>query len=104
MGRSYVLPSAIVLVLLLEAAMEVPAASDNMICDMKELSSACEEAKKTGDPDAGCCAMLKKHEPCLCQYMKDPVVRAFVNTHKGRHIYAICKEPLPSCPQLAPTP
>ncbi|MQM03987.1 hypothetical protein Taro_036783 [Colocasia esculenta] len=95
MRSSYFLACAAVLVLLLQAAMEVTTVSGIAVanCDRQDLSTACKEAKETGNPDANCCAKLKVHEPCLCEYLKDPVVWKFVQTEKGHHLFEVCQVP-----------
>ncbi|MQM17767.1 hypothetical protein Taro_050744 [Colocasia esculenta] len=94
MRCSYFLPTAIALLLVLQAAMGIPAAVEAVICNEADLASQCGHAYTLGVPSPRCCVKLREHQPCICKYMKKPLVQAHVRSRRGHHIFAVCHVPI----------
>ncbi|KAK3409393.1 non-specific lipid-transfer protein 2P [Eucalyptus grandis] len=48
-------------------------------------------------PTAECCGRLKEQQPCLCDFMKDPRYRKYVDSPRAKEILQTCQIPYPRC-------
>ncbi|XP_044477456.1 non-specific lipid-transfer protein 2-like [Mangifera indica] len=82
------------LVLLLMAEAQVSVA---VTCSPTELSSCVSAITSKTPPSKLCCSKIKEQKPCLCQYLKNPNLRKFVNTPNARNVASTCGTPFPKC-------
>ncbi|XP_010110085.2 non-specific lipid-transfer protein 2 [Morus notabilis] len=60
--------------------------------------SACVSAITTSSPPTQlCCTKIKEQKPCLCQYLKNPNLKKFVDSPNARRVANTCKTPFPKC-------
>ncbi|CAL5050077.1 unnamed protein product [Urochloa decumbens] len=79
-------------VLLLAAARPLDAAA----CNPSALSP-CGGALFGGAVTNGCCAQLKKQQPCLCQYARNPAYSNYVNGPAAQSLIKVCGLPKMKC-------
>uniref|UniRef100_A0A7C9DA74 Bifunctional inhibitor/plant lipid transfer protein/seed storage helical domain-containing protein n=1 Tax=Opuntia streptacantha TaxID=393608 RepID=A0A7C9DA74_OPUST len=84
----------IVVVLLLGGAAEV---AEGVTCSPVQLSSCASAITSTSPPSSLCCSKIKEQKPCLCQYMRNPTLKKFVNTPNARRVARTCGTPFPRC-------
>ncbi|MQM02814.1 hypothetical protein Taro_035594 [Colocasia esculenta] len=77
------------LLVLLAAVVFQGAAAAAVTCDKKELAP-CAIAISKGVPSAACCTKLRELRPCVCEFLKDPVVRQIIQTPKAQKVIAAC--------------
>ncbi|XP_022868833.1 non-specific lipid-transfer protein 2-like [Olea europaea var. sylvestris] len=71
--------------------------SESATCTPTALSP-CMSAISSGTPPSKlCCSKIKEQQPCLCQYLKDPNLRKFVNSPNAKKIASTCGVPQPKC-------
>ncbi|CAL4966489.1 unnamed protein product [Urochloa decumbens] len=87
-----VLALALCILLLLVAARPLDAAS----CNPSALSP-CGGALFGGAVTNGCCAQLKKQQPCLCQYAHNPAYSNYVNGPAAQSLIKACGLPKMKC-------
>ncbi|CAN6176857.1 unnamed protein product [Urochloa humidicola] len=80
-------------ILLLAAARPLDAAA---ACNPSALSP-CGSALFGGAVTAGCCAQLKKQQPCLCQYARNPAYSNYVNGPAAQSVAKACGLPKMKC-------
>uniref|UniRef100_A0A7N0U8E9 Bifunctional inhibitor/plant lipid transfer protein/seed storage helical domain-containing protein n=1 Tax=Kalanchoe fedtschenkoi TaxID=63787 RepID=A0A7N0U8E9_KALFE len=66
-------------------------------CSPVELSSCVSAITSSTPPTRLCCAKIKEQRPCLCQYLKNPTLKKFVNTPNARRVARTCGTPYPRC-------
>ncbi|KAK6925336.1 Bifunctional inhibitor/plant lipid transfer protein/seed storage helical domain [Dillenia turbinata] len=70
---------AVVVLVLAQAEM-----SKAVTCTPTELSSCVSAITSSAPPSKLCCTKIKQQRPCLCQYLKNPTLKQFVNTPNAR--------------------
>ncbi|XP_038994379.1 non-specific lipid-transfer protein 2-like [Hibiscus syriacus] len=95
MKTSYtaVFAAAAVVVLLLLTEAELSTA---VTCNPTQLSP-CVGAITSAPPSKACCSKIKEQKPCLCQYLRNPNLKKFVNTPNARKVASTCGTPFPKC-------
>ncbi|GAY47607.1 AAI domain-containing protein [Citrus sinensis] len=93
MKISYAAICIVFVLLLSEAELSMGA----MTCNPLELSPCASAITGANAPSAICCSKLKEQRICLCQYMKDPNLRKFVNSPNARKVATVCGSPFPRC-------
>ncbi|KAF8010194.1 hypothetical protein BT93_J0968 [Corymbia citriodora subsp. variegata] len=48
-------------------------------------------------PTDACCSGLREQQPCLCDYLKDPRYRRYVESPRAKKILEDCQVPYPQC-------
>ncbi|XP_074271666.1 non-specific lipid-transfer protein 2 [Silene latifolia] len=66
-------------------------------CSPVQLSPCANAITSSSPPTALCCTRIKQQKPCLCQYMKNPTLRRFINTPNARKVANSCGTPFPKC-------
>ncbi|GMJ06612.1 Tracheary Element Differentiation-related 4 [Hibiscus trionum] len=89
-----VLAAAAVVVLLLLAEAEVSTA---VTCSPTQLSPCVGAITSSSPPSQLCCSKIKEQKPCLCQYLRNPNLKKFVNTPNARKVASTCGTPFPKC-------
>ncbi|KAI3407869.1 AAI domain-containing protein [Psidium guajava] len=89
-------PSIVVcsLLLLLLAEAQITMAVN---CKPTELSSCANSIVSSTPPSGLCCTKIKEQKPCLCQYLKNPSLKKFVNSPNARKVASTCGTPFPKC-------
>ncbi|KAJ9187265.1 hypothetical protein P3X46_002742 [Hevea brasiliensis] len=66
-------------------------------CIPTELSSCVSAITSSSPPSKQCCDKIKQQKPCLCQYLKNPNLKKFINTPNARKVASTCGTPFPKC-------
>ncbi|CAO2816566.1 non-specific lipid-transfer protein 2-like [Amaranthus tricolor] len=82
------------LVLVLANNVEVAKA---VSCSPAQLSPCASAITSSRPPTQVCCTKIKEQKPCLCQYMKNPYLKKFVNTPNAWKVATTCGTPFPKC-------
>ncbi|XP_019436691.1 PREDICTED: non-specific lipid-transfer protein 2-like [Lupinus angustifolius] len=82
------------LVLLLASEVQVSMA---VTCSPVQLSPCASAITSSSAPSNLCCSRIKEQKPCLCQYLKNPNLKKFVNTPNARRVASTCGTPFPRC-------
>ncbi|KAJ7970345.1 non-specific lipid-transfer protein 2-like [Quillaja saponaria] len=82
------------LVVLLLSAIQVSVA---VTCSPLQLSSCAGAITSSTPPSKLCCAKIKEQKPCLCQYLKNPNLKKFVDSPNARKVASTCRAPFPKC-------
>ncbi|KAG4128955.1 hypothetical protein CXB51_022107 [Gossypium anomalum] len=93
MKASYIALCAVMVILLAEAV-EVSTA---VTCSPTQLSSCVSAITSSSPPSQLCCSKIKEQKPCLCQYLKNPNLKKFINTGNARKVASTCGTPFPKC-------
>ncbi|XXG65474.1 hypothetical protein AAC387_Pa05g3166 [Persea americana] len=72
-------------------------ASESVTCQPTELSPCSAAIIGGSAPTPECCTKLNEQKPCLCQYMKDPNLRKYIDSPNAKKVAQICKIPFPKC-------
>ncbi|KAI9110613.1 hypothetical protein K1719_018479 [Acacia pycnantha] len=89
--------SLMVMVVLILAVVELPHMAEAAMCSPLSLTPCAAAISSPSPPSSLCCERLMDQKPCLCQYLKDPSLRQYVNSPGAKKIASSCKVPLPSC-------
>ncbi|CAN0893067.1 Probable non-specific lipid-transfer protein AKCS9 [Linum grandiflorum] len=95
MRRSLALLSLAVILLLLAVATGPAAAA--VTCNPMQLSSCASAISSSTPPSRLCCNKIREQKPCLCKYLKNPALRAYINTPNARKVASTCGTPFPNC-------
>ncbi|KAK4749123.1 hypothetical protein SAY87_026572 [Trapa incisa] len=82
------------LVLLVAVRVET---TEAVTCKPIELSSCASAITSSTPPSNLCCSKIKEQKPCLCNYLKNPSLKKFVNTPNARRVAGTCGTPFPRC-------
>ncbi|BAU02747.1 non-specific lipid-transfer protein 2-like [Vigna umbellata] len=82
------------LVVLLVAEVQVSMA---VTCSPVQLSSCVSAITSSTPPSNLCCSKIKEQKPCLCQYLKNPNLKRFVDSPNARKVASTCGTPFPRC-------
>ncbi|XP_073017271.1 non-specific lipid-transfer protein 2-like [Primulina eburnea] len=66
-------------------------------CNPMELSPCMSAITGSSAPSSACCAKLKEQQPCFCQYMKNPMLRPYVDSPNAKKIAETCGVATPTC-------
>ncbi|CAN1133209.1 Non-specific lipid-transfer protein 2 [Linum perenne] len=66
-------------------------------CSPMQLSSCASAISSSTPPSRLCCKKIKEQKPCLCKYLKNPALRAYINTPNARKVASTCGTPFPNC-------
>ncbi|ESR55832.1 AAI domain-containing protein [Citrus sinensis] len=94
MEASHVAAICTLVVLLLAAETQVSVA---VTCSPTQLSSCVSAITSSTPPSRLCCSKIKEQKPCLCQYLRNPSLRKFINTPNARRVASTCGTPFPKC-------
>ncbi|KAL9372408.1 hypothetical protein Peur_034652 [Populus x canadensis] len=70
---------------------------DAVTCSPAQLSSCVNAITSSTPPTNLCCSKIKEQKPCLCQYLKNPKLKKFINTPNARKVASTCGTPFPKC-------
>ncbi|MFS8023636.1 putative bifunctional inhibitor/plant lipid transfer protein/seed storage helical [Helianthus anomalus] len=66
-------------------------------CQVTELAPCASAISSSSPPSQQCCTKLKEQRPCLCQYMKNPSLKAYVSSPNAKKVSKTCGVPVPKC-------
>nr|ACM78621.1 non-specific lipid-transfer protein type 2 [Tamarix hispida] len=92
MKASYAAVFAVVMLLLSQTQV-----STAVTCSPAQLSPCVGAITSSSPPSGLCCSKVRQQKPCLCQYMKNPYLRKFVNTPNAKKVASQCRTPFPRC-------
>ncbi|KAH1086151.1 hypothetical protein AAZX31_07G091900 [Glycine max] len=81
-------------VLLFVAEVQV---SKAVTCSPVQLSACVSAITSSTPPSNLCCSKIKEQKPCLCQYLKNPNLKKFVDSPNARRVANTCGTPFPRC-------
>uniref|UniRef100_K3XQY8 Bifunctional inhibitor/plant lipid transfer protein/seed storage helical domain-containing protein n=1 Tax=Setaria italica TaxID=4555 RepID=K3XQY8_SETIT len=87
-GKATATTMLVLCVLLVAAAQPLDAAA----CNPSALSP-CGGARFGGAVKQGCCVQLKKQQPCLCRYVRDPAYSNYVDGPAAQSLTKACGLP-----------
>ncbi|KAI4350955.1 hypothetical protein L6164_005357 [Bauhinia variegata] len=82
------------LLMLLVAQVQVSMA---VTCAPVQLSPCVSAMTSAAPPTKLCCSKIKEQRPCLCQYLKNPMLKKYVDSPNARKVARTCGTPFPSC-------
>ncbi|KAI4341510.1 hypothetical protein MLD38_026224 [Melastoma candidum] len=71
--------------------------TDAVTCAPTELSSCASVIVSSTPPSKLCYTKIREQKPCLCQYLKNPTLKRFVNSPNAKKVASTCGTPFPSC-------
>lgn len=89
--------TAICATLLLLFATETQLSVMAVTCNPAELSPCLSALTGPSEPTKLCCTKLKVQEPCLCEYLKNPDFRKYLDTGNADKVSKACGVPFPTC-------
>ncbi|KAK7853846.1 non-specific lipid-transfer protein 2 [Quercus suber] len=48
-------------------------------------------------PSSLCCHNVREQRPCLCEYLKDPNLKQYINSPNARKVASTCGVSFPNC-------
>ncbi|KAF9619962.1 hypothetical protein IFM89_010578 [Coptis chinensis] len=66
-------------------------------CDVTQLAPCLDAMTSSAAPSPTCCARLKSQRTCLCQYLKNPFLKQYVNGPNSRKVGTACGVLFPTC-------
>ncbi|AAF24847.1 putative bifunctional inhibitor/plant lipid transfer protein/seed storage helical [Arabidopsis thaliana] len=66
-------------------------------CNPAQLSPCLETIMKGSEPSDLCCSKVKEQQHCICQYLKNPNFKSFLNSPNAKIIATDCHCPYPKC-------
>ncbi|KAB2611859.1 non-specific lipid-transfer protein 2-like [Pyrus ussuriensis x Pyrus communis] len=66
-------------------------------CSPLELSPCLEAIRSGAPPSATCCEKLKEQQPCFCEYIKNPVLKPYIDNPNAKKVASACGVPFPQC-------
>nr|AAB06586.1 putative nonspecific lipid transfer; auxin induced gene [Zinnia elegans]BAA06462.1 TED4 [Zinnia elegans] len=66
-------------------------------CQVTQLAPCASAISSSSPPSSQCCAKIKEQKPCLCQYMKNPSLKAYVSSPNAKKVANACGVPIPKC-------
>ncbi|KAK4366325.1 hypothetical protein RND71_014205 [Anisodus tanguticus] len=66
-------------------------------CNIFELSSCYSAITSSQPPSSTCCTELKEQQPCLCQYLNNPLVKPYLGSPRAQGVFQTCGVPFPNC-------
>ncbi|KAF3438592.1 hypothetical protein FNV43_RR21355 [Rhamnella rubrinervis] len=94
MKATYIALCALLVVVVLVDKAQVSMA---VTCSPAQLSSCVSAITSATPPSNLCCSKIKEQKPCLCQYLRNPNLKKFVNTPNARKVASTCGTPFPKC-------
>ncbi|CAK9167704.1 unnamed protein product [Ilex paraguariensis] len=92
MKASHIAVCAILVLLLAETQVSMA-----VTCTPTELNPCRSAITSSSPPTKLCCSKLKEQQPCLCQYLKNPNLKKYIDPAKARKVAAACGVPVPKC-------
>ncbi|KAK8518901.1 hypothetical protein V6N13_017834 [Hibiscus sabdariffa] len=71
--------------------------AEAVTCNPTELGPCLPAFTSPADPTAICCGKLNEQQPCLCEYMKNPALKPYVDSPNAKRVSSYCKIPWPQC-------
>ncbi|KAK3036545.1 hypothetical protein RJ639_030986 [Escallonia herrerae] len=66
-------------------------------CDVAELAICAPVFTLSQPPSKACCSKVREQQPCLYEYLKDPLLKPFVDFPYARRAVKACYVPSPKC-------
>ncbi|KAL1566629.1 Bifunctional inhibitor/lipid-transfer protein/seed storage 2S albumin superfamily protein [Salvia divinorum] len=67
-----------------------------VVCNANELA-VCAGPFLTGSkPSVNCCSKLKEHQPCFCQYIKNPAFKQYIESPNAGKVATACNVTIPT--------
>lgn len=89
--------AAVMVVLMVMLLGEAGVTEGAVACDPNKLQPCVPAISSTQQPSRRCCQVLRTQRPCLCEYIKDPQFKPFVNSPESKKVSIACGIPKPQC-------
>ncbi|KAG8373754.1 hypothetical protein BUALT_Bualt11G0058000 [Buddleja alternifolia] len=66
-------------------------------CNPVALSPCMSAMTGSSQPSAECCSKLREQQPCFCGYMKNPMLKPYVDSPNAKKVAATCGIAAPRC-------
>ncbi|XP_057735381.1 non-specific lipid-transfer protein 2-like [Arachis stenosperma] len=66
-------------------------------CSPVQLSPCVSAITTSNPPSSLCCSKIREQKPCLCQYVRNPNLKKFVDSPNARRVASTCGTPFPRC-------
>ncbi|EOA33953.1 hypothetical protein CARUB_v10021448mg [Capsella rubella] len=66
-------------------------------CDPMQLSPCLDTIQKGSYPSNLCCKKVREQKHCVCQYLRNPNFKSFLNSPNAKKIATECDCPYPKC-------
>nr|GMC79763.1 Retrovirus-related Pol polyprotein from transposon RE1 [Ipomoea batatas] len=66
-------------------------------CDVQQLTPCLSALTSNTKPSQLCCQRLNQQKPCFCEYLKNPNLKTYVNSHAAKKAIKTCKISIPKC-------
>ncbi|CAN8302883.1 unnamed protein product [Cochlearia groenlandica] len=74
-----------------------PPVAEGATCSAMELAPCAAAMTSSSPPSESCCSKLREQKPCLCGYMRNPMLRQYVSSPNARKVSKSCNIPPPNC-------
>ncbi|CAJ2651469.1 unnamed protein product [Trifolium pratense] len=85
------------MLLMVVLMVEVATIAEAVNCNPLELSPCLGAITSDSPPSAECCNKLKEQIPCLCEYIKNPMLSPYVNSPGSKRVASACGVDTPQC-------
>ncbi|XP_027352728.1 non-specific lipid-transfer protein 2-like [Abrus precatorius] len=76
---------------------EVGPMAEAATCNPLDLSPCLPAITNSSPPSTTCCQKLRQQKSCLCNYLKNPSLRQYINSPGARKVASSCAVAYPSC-------
>ncbi|CAK8568293.1 unnamed protein product [Lathyrus sativus] len=66
-------------------------------CNAIQLSPCLPAIRSNSAPSTTCCSRLNDQKSCLCGYLKNPILKPYVNSSSSRRVAEACGVGVPNC-------
>ncbi|PWA51736.1 Bifunctional inhibitor/plant lipid transfer protein/seed storage helical domain-containing protein [Artemisia annua] len=74
-----------------------PQTANAVTCQVTQLAPCAAAITSSAPPSKQCCMKMKEQRPCLCQYIKNPSLKAYVSSPNAKKVSKTCGVPVPKC-------
>lgn len=71
--------------------------AEAMSCNPMAMKACLPAIKSSEPPTAECCKRVKEQESCFCEYLKNPILKPYLNSPNAKKIAASCGVAFPTC-------
>ncbi|KAF6145896.1 hypothetical protein GIB67_028891 [Kingdonia uniflora] len=74
-----------------------PEITNAVTCSALQLAPCLNAFISSNPPTTVCCDKLREQRPCLCQYLRDPNLKGYVNGPNAKKVASKCGVSTPNC-------
>ncbi|XP_071691547.1 non-specific lipid-transfer protein 2 [Rutidosis leptorrhynchoides] len=74
-----------------------PQVATAVTCQVTQLAPCAAAISSSSAPSKQCCTKIREQKPCLCNYMKNPNLKAYVSSPNAKKVATTCGVPIPKC-------